>query len=119
MKTLFDQINGGDTILVHFFTTWSGTCKMINPILKKFKKEFCDCVKIEDVNLDRDHHLIEHFKIIRLPTIILFKNREEVWSNEGIVGVEEIKLAYQEHDVCNKFRALNKNKPPTLNLKQC
>ena len=76
---------------------------MLKPELKKFKDEYCDCVEVEEVNLDRDPHLIEHFKIKRLPTIMLFKNGEEVWRHDGVAGAEEIKLAYQQHDICNKF----------------
>jgi thioredoxin 1 len=76
---------------------------MLKAELKKFKEEYCSCIEIEEVNLERDAHLLKHFQIKLLPTIILFKSGEEVWRNEGIIGAEEIKTAYQRHYVCNKF----------------
>ena len=103
MKTLIQKIEEGNDLLVHFYTTWCGTCNMLKPELQKFKDEYCDCVEMEEVNLDRDTHLIEHFNVNKLPTIILFKNGIEVWRHDGILGAEEIKSAYQQHDVCNKF----------------
>lgn len=103
MTTLTEKIEEGKEMLVHFYTTWCGTCSILKPELKKFKDEFCNCVEIEEVNLEKDSHLLNHFRIKKLPTIILFKRGEEVWRNEGIIGAEEIKTAYQRHDACNKF----------------
>jgi thioredoxin 1 len=103
LKTLIQKIEEGKELLVHFYTTWCGTCSMQKPELKKFKDEFCSCVEIVEVNMDSDAHLLKHFHIKQLPTIILFKKGEEVWRNEGIIGAEEIKTAYQRHDVCHKF----------------
>ena len=104
MTTLTEKIEEGKELLVHFYTTWCGTYSMLKPELKKFKDEYCNCVEIEEVDLDRDTHLLNHFHIKQLPTIILFKKGEEVWRNEGVIGAEEIKTAYQLHDVCKKFK---------------
>lgn len=103
MKTLIQKIEESKDLLVHFYTTWCGTCSMLKPELKKFKDEYCNCVEILEVNLDLDAHLIEHFNVKNLPTIVLFKAGKEIWRNVGVVGAEEIKSAYQEHDICNKF----------------
>ena len=108
MKTLIQKIEEGEDLLVHFYTTWCGTCSMLKPELKKFKDEYCNCVEILEVNLDRDAHLIEHFKIKRFPTILLFKSGKEIWRNEGIVGAEEIKSVYQQYDMCTRFNSSNK-----------
>ena len=96
MKTILQKIASKQELLVNFYTTWCGTCNLLKPELEKFTRKYGELVEILEINLDQDSHFISNFKIIRMPTLIFFRDGKEVWRKEGLVGAEEIYLLYEE-----------------------
>ncbi|MEF9918793.1 MAG: thioredoxin [Eubacterium sp.] len=72
------------TVLVDFFATWCGPCKMLAPTLDKLSDELADKVKIVKVDIDQEAALAREFMVMSVPTMKIFKNGEVV---ETIVGM--------------------------------
>ncbi len=82
-KENFDAIVGGDKpVLLDFWATWCGPCRMIAPIVEEIAAERDDIV-VGKVNVDEEMELAVKFGIVSIPTLILLKNGMEA---EKIVG---------------------------------
>ena len=63
-------------ILVDFFASWCGPCRMIAPLLDEIAKEQSDIVKIAKVDVDKSPTLSSRFGIRNVPTLLFFKGGE-------------------------------------------
>ena len=77
-KANFEEtvINGKEAVLVDFWAAWCGPCRMIAPILEEIAEETQE-FKIGKVDVDANPELAGDFKIMSIPTMILFKNGKE------------------------------------------
>lgn len=64
----------GVPVLVDFWATWCGPCRMIAPIVAEIAKEYAGKLKVGKVNVDEEPELAAAFKITSIPTILIFKN---------------------------------------------
>lgn len=71
-------------VLVDFWASWCGPCRMLSPIIDEVAKEI-DKVKIGKVNVDEEDELAAQFAVMSIPTLILFENGKPV---KQIVGVQ-------------------------------
>jgi len=69
-----EVINSAAPVLVDFWATWCGPCKMIAPILDEIANEKAGAVKIAKVDVDQNQALSARFGIRAIPTLLLFKN---------------------------------------------
>lgn len=65
-------------VLVDFWAAWCGPCKMIAPIIDQLADEFDGKVKVAKLNVDDNRELAARFKVMSIPTILLFKDGEVV-----------------------------------------
>ena len=70
-------------VLVDFFATWCGPCKMLAPILEQVATEQ-DACEIVKVDVDEAMDIAKNYGIMSVPTMILFKNGEEVDRATGL-----------------------------------
>ena len=63
------------TVLVDFWASWCGPCKMIGPIIDQIADERSD-VKVCKVNVDEEQELAVQFKVMSIPTLLVFKDGE-------------------------------------------
>ena len=72
-----DLIASGQPIIIDFWAEWCGPCKMLSPIIKEIADEV-QGVKIGKVNVDEEPDLAMKYKIMSIPTVMVFKNGEVV-----------------------------------------
>lgn len=84
-----DKIKNG-IVLIDFYATWCGPCKMLTPELEELSKEMSQ-VKFFKVNIDKEQELIQRFNIVSVPTMLLFKEGEIVGKTSGYSPKQLIK----------------------------
>jgi len=65
-------------VLVDFYATWCGHCKLQSPIIDELGSELKDRVVVGKFNVENDQELADKYDVLTLPTIIIFKNGEIV-----------------------------------------
>ena len=81
-KEEFNQtLKDNKLVLVDFYATWCGPCKMQSPILHEFKEEVGDKVVIIKLDVDQTPDIAREFGILSIPTLLLFKDAQvvEIW----------------------------------------
>ena len=73
----FDEEIKNGLVLVDFFATWCGPCKMLSPVLEEVAKEN-ENLKVLKIDVDEVGPLAARFGIQAIPTLILFRNGERV-----------------------------------------
>lgn len=87
----FDAIiNADKPVLIDFFATWCGPCKMLSPILKEVKHTLGDAVSIIKINVDKNQQISSQYQVRGVPTMILFQNGKQLWRQSGVISKEEI-----------------------------
>ena len=71
-------------VVVDFFATWCGPCKMLAPVLEDVQEEMKN-VKIVKVDIDENPNVASEYKVKNIPTIKVFKNGEEITTNVGFL----------------------------------
>ena len=77
-------------VLVDFFATWCGPCKMIAPVIEELAEKYEGKVKIRKVNVDEENELAMKFQIASIPTLVLFKEGKVVNTKMGLCSKSEI-----------------------------
>jgi len=70
-------------VLVDFFATWCGPCKMLGPVLEELAQKLAGSVHIVKVDVDQSSDLAMKFGIMSVPTMILFKEGKAVKQLQG------------------------------------
>jgi len=98
MKSNFSEIiKDSKPVLVDFHADWCGPCKMLAPILKDAKAELGDGVKIVKIDVDKNEALAGKYQARGVPTLILFKNGEQLWRQSGVIQKDEIIRIIKSH----------------------
>lgn len=86
-------------VLVDFWATWCGPCKMIAPVLEQIAEEYKGKVKIGKVNVDEQSEIARQYQILSIPTLILFKNGEIMNVSVGFRSKSEIEKIIQQNSL--------------------
>lgn len=87
--------NSQTPVLLDFWATWCGPCKMIASEVEKVAKKYDGKLKVGKINVDDEPLLCEKFGIEVIPTLIYLKGGEEVKRNSGYLTVEEIEKTFE------------------------
>ena len=82
----FEEIISKGNVLVDFFATWCGPCKMLAPELEEIK----DKVKIVKIDVDKNQNLCKKYGIMSVPTLIYFKTKDDFITSTGYMPKENI-----------------------------
>lgn len=93
----FDEITSKGVVLVDFWATWCGPCKMMAPNVEEIATEYKGKVTVGKVDVDECQELATRFGIMSIPTLIVFKDGEK---KEALVGY---RLKIQIAQVLDKY----------------
>ena len=88
-----EVVNSEIPVLVDFWATWCGPCRMIAPIIEEISEEYQGKLKVCKVNVDEEEELAIKFGITSIPTLLLFKGGKVVKKT----------LGYMPKDAVEKF----------------
>ena len=74
----FDEVVSGDKpVLIDFFATWCGPCKMLAPIIEEIAEEKADSLTVAKVDVDEETELAMRFGVSSIPTVVLIRDAKE------------------------------------------
>ncbi len=77
-------------VLVDFFATWCGPCKMMAPAVEQLAGELSGQVKVGKLDVDENNDIAIKYRVMAVPTFILFKDGQPVSTLQGAVGKEKL-----------------------------
>ena len=77
-------------VLVDFWASWCAPCRMLSPLVDQVAEEESG-VKVVKVNVDQEQELAETYHVMSIPTLIVFKNGQEVKRSMGYIPKEAVK----------------------------
>ncbi|MCQ2609251.1 MAG: thioredoxin [Lachnospiraceae bacterium] len=78
-------------VVVDFFATWCGPCKMLSPILEEVSKEYEGKVDFYKVDINKDMEIAQSFGIMSVPTVYVFEKGKVVNKSIGLADADTIK----------------------------
>ena len=79
-------------VLVDFWATWCGPCRMIAPAVEDIANEYEGRLKVGKINVDEEPDLAKRYGIMSIPTILIFKNGEVANQSIGYVPKDTLKV---------------------------
>lgn len=92
-----DVLKATRPILVDFWATWCGPCRMVGPILEELAQEMSDVLSVAKLDVDAEPTIAAKYQIMSIPTMILFKDGKEVTRLMGAMPKAAIKQRIQSH----------------------
>lgn len=86
----FHQIVQTGVVLVDFYATWCGPCKMLSPVIEELASEMPQ-VSFIKVDVDEHENLAREYQVMSIPTILLFQDGKLVKKQVGFVPKEVLK----------------------------
>lgn len=93
----FQQLMNEEAVLVDFFATWCGPCKMLGPVLESVSEKMEGKLQIVKVDVDESADLAAQFGIMSVPTMILFKKGQKVAQFSGYMPEAQLMQAIQQN----------------------
>lgn len=82
----FKELIKDELVIVDFFATWCGPCRMLGTVLEEIKDEY----KIVKIDVDECSKIAKEYGVMSVPTIIKFKNGIEIEKNIGFLPKEQL-----------------------------
>ena len=83
-NTSFDGLLESEKlVIVDFWATWCGPCRMLSPLLDEVEEEMADRIEVVKVNVDDADEIAMRYRIMSIPTLLFFKNGEMVDRSVG------------------------------------
>lgn len=82
----FKELINDELVIVDFFATWCGPCRMLGTVLEEIQNEY----KIVKIDVDECSELAKEYGVMSVPTIIKFKNGVEIEKNIGFLPKEQL-----------------------------
>ncbi|MGN0313070.1 MAG: thioredoxin [Lachnospiraceae bacterium] len=85
-----EVVKSDKPVLVDFWASWCGPCKMLSPVVDEVAEQSDGSFKVGKINVDDQGELARQFRVMSIPTLIVFKNGSEAKRNVGVITKEEI-----------------------------
>ncbi|TPV33304.1 thioredoxin [Paucihalobacter ruber] len=97
MSSFNEIIQQNKPVLIDFFAEWCGPCKMMSPILSDVKATLGDKVSIIKIDVDKNQSLAAKYQVRGVPTLMLFKNGQQLWRQSGVVQKNDLIALINNH----------------------
>jgi len=95
--TFAELTNSEKPVLVDFYADWCAPCRAMKPVLEDLKSQMGENVTIFKIDVDKNQTLAERYRVMSIPTLILFKNGEPVWRKSGMASSVELQKAVESN----------------------
>ena len=87
----FNQIiNSDKPVLIDFYATWCGPCKMMGPILQDVSKKVGGKATVLKIDVDKNPKVAAKYQIQGVPTLMIFKKGKMLWRQSGVVAAPQL-----------------------------
>ena len=92
-----EVLKSSTPVLVDFWAEWCAPCKMLDPIVDEIAEEYQGKLRIAKIDADANTDVVTRYGVMGMPTLILFKNGEEVERISGFKTKDKIMGKFGEH----------------------
>lgn len=85
------------TVLVDFFATWCGPCKMIAPAVEQLAEEYAGKAAVYKLDVDETQDIAMQYGIMSIPTLVFFKDGQEAERIRGALSAAELREALERN----------------------
>ena len=86
-----EVLDSPEPVAVDFWASWFGPCKLLAPVLDKVAQEFEGRIRFAKVNLDENPELAAKYGIVSIPTVMLFRDKEQPKRLIGLVDAQTLR----------------------------
>lgn len=95
--TFSEALAGDKPVLVDFWATWCGPCRMMAPVVEKTAAEYAGRLTVGKVNVDDSPELAEKYMVMNIPTLVLMKNGAQLDRIVGAHSPQDLKKWIDQH----------------------
>jgi len=97
MNDFHKLIGGTKPVLVDFFASWCGPCRMQGPVIDEVKAKVGDRADVVKIDIDRNQEVAARYNVRSVPTLILFVGGEPVWRAVGVQPADVLTAKLAEY----------------------
>ena len=91
-----DVTGSTNAVVVDFYATWCGPCRMLAPIMDRQADAFAGRIKFYKVNVDESKDLAREYKVQAIPTVLFFKDGKVTYRVVGLLSEDDLKAKLDE-----------------------
>jgi len=93
-----EEVNSSEIpVLVDYWATWCGPCKMVGPLVEEISSEFSDKIKVGKLDVDANQASAARQNVMSIPTLLLFKEGQVVAQHVGTLSKNQLKELIEEN----------------------
>lgn len=92
-----EVFKGEKPVLVYFWASWCGPCKLVSPSIDWAADTYSDRLKVVKLEVDPNQNAVKVCKVEGVPALRLFKDNEIIESHEGAIGKQKLQVMLENH----------------------
>lgn len=94
----FQTLLGGDLpLMIDFWAPWCGPCRMVGPSIERLAEQYAGRAVVGKLNVDDETAIAQNFRIMSIPTVMVFKNGQPIESVVGARSFEDFEALLKKH----------------------
>lgn len=97
MEKFEDIIKSEKPVLIDFFATWCGPCKMMHPVLEELHEKVGEKARIIKIDIDKNQELSAIYNVRSVPTLMIFQKGELKWRASGVQPIQLLEQEFEKY----------------------